>query len=461
MLQSITYHIRQWDYRLFAAILLFLSLPNVYQLYRVSLIGNEIPDTGSLAIVAQWQFVGLIVEVFQEATVLAVFFFLGSQIRSGAAIQLDRAKSVMTFIFGASFLFAVVVFLFRGIFVDLIGTPDEIRDQTSTFLAINVFSIPFMLLSAAIVVLFQSLGMRRLVLALAIFNVLLLFIFDSLFFGGHGFSLNAGVVGVGWSNLLSGAILFATGITLLLASRRMPSGYLTTLPSFADMRQYLRIGLGSGVDSAVRNAAYFIMIIRLVNTIGTTEISGYYVAIQILWSFMLVPVLAFADSSKALVAQASSDKERVRVLWRSSMLITGAMVLVWIALTPLLSTFANALSDDPDIVQAALTAFAILFVPYVMFCFNTVTDAVFYGLGKTQYMAYQSILTNGTVYVIAFLLYVTNVWDPTYVGIMILFALGILVDSVLTLWFLRRVLTADGGRPFAFVSVRPAPSPFP
>ena len=66
MLQSITNHIRQWDYRLFAAILLFLSLPNVYQLYRVSLIGNEIPDTGSLAIVAQWQFVGLIVEVFQE-----------------------------------------------------------------------------------------------------------------------------------------------------------------------------------------------------------------------------------------------------------------------------------------------------------------------------------------------------------------------------------------------------------
>ena len=456
MLQAATYHVRQWDYRLFAAILLFLSLPNVYQLYRVSLIGNEIPDTGSLAIVAQWQFVGLIVEVFQEATVLAVFFFLGSKIRSGAAIQLDRAKSVMTFIFGASFLFAIVVFLFRGIFVDLIGTPDEIRDQTSTFLAINVFSIPFMLLSAAIVVLFQSLGMRKVVLALAIFNVLLLFIFDSLFFGGHGFSLNAGVVGVGWSNFLSGAILFATGIALLLTSRRMPSGYLTTLPSFADMREYWRIGLGSGVDSAVRNAAYFIMIIRLVNTIGTTEISGYYVAIQILWSFMLVPILAFADSSKALVAQASTDQERVRVLWRSSMLITGAMVLVWIALTPFLSTFANALSDDPDIVQAALTAFAILFVPYVMFCFNTVTDAVFYGLGKTQYMAYQSILTNGTVYVIAFLLYVTNVWDPTYVGIMILFALGILVDSVLTLWFLRRVLTADGGRPFAFVSVRPA-----
>ena len=58
---------------------MFLGLPNVYQLYRVRLIGNELPDPGSLAIASQWQFVGLAVEVFQEATVLAVFFFPGSR----------------------------------------------------------------------------------------------------------------------------------------------------------------------------------------------------------------------------------------------------------------------------------------------------------------------------------------------------------------------------------------------
>ena len=64
------YYIRLWDWRLFLFILLFLGLPNIYQLYRVRLIGNELPDPGSLAIVSQWQFVGLTIEVFQEATVL-------------------------------------------------------------------------------------------------------------------------------------------------------------------------------------------------------------------------------------------------------------------------------------------------------------------------------------------------------------------------------------------------------
>lgn len=64
-LELVSRYLKTWDWRLFLFILLFLGLPNVYQLYRVYLVGNEIPDAGSLAIVSQWQFVGLVVEVFQ------------------------------------------------------------------------------------------------------------------------------------------------------------------------------------------------------------------------------------------------------------------------------------------------------------------------------------------------------------------------------------------------------------
>ena len=442
----IRYYIRLWDWRLFLFILLFLGLPNVYQLYRVYLIGNEIPDAGSLAIVSQWQFVGLVVEVFQEATVLAIFFFLGSQIRSGASVQLDRAKSVLTFIFLASLAFSVGVFLFRDAFITLIGTSAEIQDQTRGFLGISIFSIPFTILAAAIVVLFESLGMRALVFVMAIVNLLLRFVLDSLFFGGYGFSLNAGVIGVAWSTLLASVGLFVVGFGLLLWAKEIRVGTLRTLPSFTDMREYLRVGLGSGTDSLIRNAAYFFMIIRIVNTIGADEIGGYYVAIQILWSFMLVPVLAFADSAKALVANASSDITRVRALWQAAMVITAGMMVIWIALAPIFPKFAGMLTDDPATVGWAVTAFGILFVPYVLFSFNTVIDSVFYGLGKTQYLAYQSILTNGTVYLVAFLLYATGTWEPTFEEVMALFAVGILVDSFLTVLFLLKALYIDPAR---------------
>ena len=368
---------------------------------------------------------------------------MGSQIRNGALIQLDRAKSVFAFIFLASLVFSIGVFIFRDAFITIIGTSADIQEQTRAFLGISIFSVPFTLMAASIIVLFEALGLRRLVVVMALVNVLLRFGLDSLFFGGHGFSLEGDVTGVGWATLLASMGLLLVGFILLFQAKRVPQGYLTTRPTFAGLGEYLRVGLGSGADSLIRNVAYFFMIIRIVNTIGSTEIGGYYVAVQILWSFMLVPVLAFADSAKALVANASDDLQRVKTLWYSSMLITASMMVIWVALVPAFPTFAGALSDDEETVRWAVTAFGILFVPYVLFSFNTVIDSVFYGIGKTKYLAYQSLLTNGSVYLTAFLLYAFGVWDVTFEGVMVLFSLGILVDSFLTVAFLIKVLYVD------------------
>ena len=440
-------HVRAWDWRLFLFILLFLGLPSIYQLYRVYLVGNELPGTDSLAIVSQWQFVGIVVEVFQEATVLAIFFFLGSQLRGGVATQLDRAKSVLSFIFVASLVFSAGVFIFRDAFITLIGTSDEIQSQTRDFLGISIFSIPFTLMAAAIVVLFESLRLRTLVLVMAIVNVLLRFALDSLFFGGYAFSLDAGVIGVGWATLLASLGFSVIGLALLVRVKEVRLGALRTMPTFTGMREYLRVGLGSGIDSLVRNVAFFFMIIRIVNTIGSEEIGGFWLANQIIWSFLLVPVLAFADSAKAMIANASHDIAQVRKLWQSSMVITAGMLLVWIVLFPVFPAFAGFLSDDSESIAWAVTAFGILFVPYVLFSFNTVMDSVFYGVGRTQYMAYQSIITNGTVYLAAFLLYVAGLWEPTFESVVALFALGILVDSFLTVVFLIKVLYLDPRKP--------------
>ena len=101
------------------------------------------------------------------------------------------------------------------------------------------------------------------------------------------------------------------------------------------------------------------------------------------------------------------------------------------------------MSGDEETVRWAVTAFAILFVPYVLFSFNAVSDSVFYGVGKTKYLAYQSLLTNGSVYLGAFLLYASGIWEVSFEGVMVLFSIGILVDSILTLTFLIKVLYID------------------
>ncbi len=132
-------------------------------------------------------------------------------------------------------------------------------------------------------------------------------------------------------------------------------------------------------------------------------------------------------------------------------------MLFWIAALPAFEGFAGLLNSDAATVEYAATALGILFVPYVLFSFNTVMDSFFYGTGKTAYLAYQSIITNGTVYVAAFVLYITGAWIPTFEGVMVLFALGILVDSILTMVFLLNLLYLDPVNLEAQLSGRLAP----
>ncbi len=446
MFRQIRAHLALWDWRLFTFIFLFLALPGVYQLYRVHLIGNAIPDPSALAIVAQWQFVNLVIEVFQEATVLAIYFFVGSRIASSSLVQLDRLKSVLVFIFIVSVVFAAAVFALRGSFVEIVATPEAIQAETRDFLGLTVLGTPFVLLYAASIVILQALNKRALILGMAFLNLLVRFAFDSLLFGGYGFSLDAGVIGVAWSSILASILLFTVAMYALLATMRVSASALLAMPTFQDLRTYVGVGAGSGLDSLVRNVAYFVMIIRIVNSIGTEEIGGYYLSIQIFWSFMLVPVLAFADSAKALFANNSGQIVRVRQLWRTSMIVVAVMMVAWLVFVPFWAMAARALNPDETTIAFATTAFAVLFVPYVLFSFNTVTDSLFFGLGKTRYMAYQSILTNGTIYVVAFLLYVSGLWEPDFLSVMLLFGLGILVDSILTTLFAVKVLYFDRAR---------------
>lgn len=68
-----------------------------------------------------------------------------------------------------------------------------------------------------------------------------------------------------------------------------------------------------------------------------------------------------------------------------------------------------------------------------LFAFQNIFDATFYGLGKTSYMLFESVVTNTIYYGIAFVLYATGIWIPTLTGIALLFGIGNAFDSVVSL----------------------------
>ena len=61
-------------------------------------------------------------------------------------------------------------------------------------------------------------------------------------------------------------------------------------------------------------------------------------------------------------------------------------------------------------------------------------DSIFYGLGKTNYMLFESVVTNTVYYGLAFILYLKGIWTPSLIGgIALLFGIGNAFDSVVSL----------------------------
>ena len=439
MITTIKRLLGQWDWGLFLLIFLYMALPRFYRSYSVYLIGNAIPDANALATVAQWQFIELLLEVVQETFVLAIFFFVGRGMQRTEGPG-PSIRTALTSILLFSFVLAAVLFVMSDNFVAIIGTPESIQVTTSQFLKIKTATVPLFLLSMASIVIVETVNRKRYILTIAILQVVYQFIFDSLFYGGYPFSFNLGVLGVAWAEIVSGSCLFITTLFLL---RRIIFDKVRNLLSFftlKDWRIYLRVGGWSGLDSLVRNVAYFFMIVRLLNLLGEFSIGGYYLSMHIIWSFLLVPILALAESARVLIANHSEDIYKVRQIWYSALVIGGIIVLIWMVLLPFWGDFAGFLNSNSEIVDFSKKAMVILIVPYILLALNMVTDSIFYGVGKTQYQAYQAIITNGSVYVIASILYLAGIWSPSFTSILILFGIGILVDSILTVYYAFRVL---------------------
>ncbi|MBA7602714.1 hypothetical protein ES703_09810 [subsurface metagenome] len=431
--------LKQWDWGLFLLIFLFMALPRFYLSYSVYLIGNAIPDINALATVAQWQFIELLLEVLQETFVLAIFFFVGRGIQGKEGPGYPIRTSITTILFFSCGL-AAILFAFSDNFVSVIGTPETIRETTSAFLKIKTAGVPIFLLSLALVIIVETLNRKRMLLTLAILQVVYRFILDSLFYGGYSFSLNLGVLGVAWSDLIASLALLITALVMIRSIAFEKVRNLLSFFTLKDWKVYFRVGGWSGLDSLVRNFAYFFMIVRLLNLIGANTIGGYYLTMHILWSFLLVPILALSESAKVLIANHSADLLKVRKLWYSSLVIGGMFLILWLLFLPFWGRFAGFLNSNIEIVNISAEAMSILIIPYMLLALNLVTDSIFYGVGKTRYMAYQAIITNGIVYVLAFIAYLMGFWTPTFNSILILFSIGIIVDSLLTVFYAFRVL---------------------
>ena len=142
-----------------------------------------------------------------------------------------------------------------------------------------------------------------------------------------------------------------------------------------------------------------------------------------------MPILQLGELIKQ---ETSSDKNAVRDNTLGYFCITGITILIWCVLIPAYKPFMQYVLNFED-VDKLFELVMVLFGFYILYAIQNVFDATFYGLGKTNYMLFESIVTNTIFYGGAFVLWITGVWHPTLLGIALLFGIGNAFDTIVSL----------------------------
>lgn len=345
----------------------------------------------------------------------------------------NRMKTGLLITLGIYIILSIFIMTCTNPLLKAMATDPSIIDASATYIRIEAIANVFGILSQFALVGLVTLGKDKLVYILIVVKLVLCVLLDLFLVSSLSCSANMGVNGIGVTNIIVNFIIFGT--TLFLLVKNEVNVFNKEKMDFKWMKEFVRIGGISGLESFVRNLAYMVMVARMVNVVN--EQGTYWVANNFIWGWLLLPITQLGELIKQ---ETSTNKNAVKNNTLGYITITVISVLVWCILIPLYKPFMTQVLNFSD-VDKLFELVMVLFGFYILYAVQNICDATFYGLGKTHYMLFESIVTNSIYYGIAFILYVTGVWHPTLIGIALLFGIGNAFDTIVSLaayWLLLR-----------------------
>ncbi|MBP3495028.1 MAG: multidrug transporter [Clostridia bacterium] len=423
MIQKISKSFKHINYKLFLALIVLALAPTIYTTVRVFFLG-QLPGEYSFSIAGQLSWVNLLYEILNEAIILPLFFFVG-KVKDDKNEFSNRVRTGMLISLGVYMVLSAIVLIFAKPLLTLMATDPSIIEASASYIRIESIANIFSILTQFALVALVTVNKSKYLYALTGARLVLCLVLDTFLVSTLPVSANLGVNGIGYSNIIVNALLLA--VSILLLAREGIKVFAKAKLDFSWAKEFAKIGGISGVESLVRNVAYMVMIARMVNVVG--EQGTYWVANNFIWGWLLLPVLQLGELIKQEVA---TNKENIRRNSLGYFGITAIISALWLVSIPLWKPFMTHILCFTD-VDKLFELVMVLVGFYVLYAIQNVFDSTFYGLGKTNYMLFESVVTNTIYYGIAFILYITGVWTPSLIGIALLFGIGNAFDSVVSL----------------------------
>lgn len=421
-IMTIIKSLKNINYKLFVSLLIMGLCPTIYTTVRVFFLG-QLPGEWAFSIAGQLSWVNLLYEILNEAIILPLYYFMGKVVQDKIEYT-NRIKTGLIISLCVYAFFSVLICAFTEPLLSVMATSNDIITESVAYIRIESVANIFILLSNFVLVCLITLGKSKYVYFLTFARLVLSVLFDTFFVSTLSISANLGINGIGYSNIVVNLILFLVSVVLL--SREGIVIFNNQKISFSWAKDFVKIGGISGFESFVRNVAYMLMISRMVNIVN--EQGTYWVANNFIWGWLLLPIIQLGELIKQEV---STDEKAVKNNTLGYFAIALIVCAFWFITIPFWKSFMTNVLHFSD-VDKLYNLVLVLVGFYVLYAIQNVFDSEFYGLGKTNYMLFESVITNSIYYGIAFILYLTGKWTPSLMGIALLFGIGNAFDSIVS-----------------------------
>ncbi|MEC6816720.1 MATE family Na+-driven efflux transporter [Photobacterium toruni] len=419
------------NYRLWLVLILTSLIPLVYSTTRIHFLG-ALPNSWTFSIAAQVAWLNVGYEVLSEALLVPLAFILGQVISDNRQFRQRASVSLLTTIVCYVILTGIVL----AVTPQLVGAMQqqaELLNRTVDYIRLESVAILLSSVYAFLSLVLVLKNEKKALCALLIAQMVMTILCDSALVSQFSFSMQLGVNGIAVSNIIVNSVIAIIALLYLSKSGVSLKFNISEFNHRGWLKEWAIIGWKSGLESFVRNTAFIVMILQLVNQVQQS--GTYWVANQFIWGWLLLPVLTLGQLVKQDAATHNGlTSQRVNnYLW-----LSVGIVATWLLTAPLWQSFITNVMGISD-VAPVMHLIGLLVGFYIVFSLNNVIDSYFYGIGRTDLMLYQSLLVNSIFYGGAFTLYQMGIFVPTLDRIAIMFGLGITIDALIT-WGLYLIL---------------------
>lgn len=351
----------------FAFSLFIIFLPNINNFIRTSFL-ISMPE--QLSILAQTQWLGLVIEIAEAFLIVPIYYWLG------------RYKNNINELFSFVFYMLLVIFLIIILALPTLSAFVNYDINGSyLFLGYECFNSLLKILYDFFIAFLFVKNAKKQIAILIIIKFFIAALIDFTILKNNLFEM--AVYSVNISGFLSNIICLAFLINIYKIRLKKPNFML-----FVSKNYILAI------EQAMNNLSYMFVILAVLNTINSS--GEYYTAMGYFWGYFLAPLMAFAVIIKKILAKQSLLKQKIFFVFLIDFVLIIFAILSYFFMPQIARFLLNANEQSIEIIK-------LLYPCYTAFILAFSMASIFYALGWFKRSICINLLVNLAVFLPAFL----------------------------------------------------------